>query len=126
MRSSTRLALIAGLLMALASCSGSTTTGSGFELAEWRIDGPGEMSAGASSVDVSNSGTLPHTLVVTDSSGEVVAATDLITPGESAELTLDLDAGTYSFTCRIVAQDPEGNIVDHFEAGMNATVSVPG
>lgn len=125
MRPSTRLTLIAGLLVALASCSGQTATGSEFELAEWHIDGPGEMSAGTGSVDVSNSGSLPHTLVVTDSSGEVVAATDLIAPGDNTELALDLDPGTYSFTCRIVAQDPEGEIVDHFEAGMNATVSVP-
>lgn len=125
MRPSTRL-LIAGFLVALASCSGSTAAGSGFELAEWQIDGPGEMSAGKGSVNVSNSGSLPHTLVVTDSSGHVVAATDLIAPGDTTELALDLDPGTYSFTCRIVAQDPEGEIVDHFEAGMNATVSVPG
>lgn len=126
MRPSTRLTLIAGLLLALVSCSGSAGTGSGFELDEWRIDGPGEMSAGSESVDVSNSGSVPHTLVVTDSSGHVVAASDLIAPGDSTELALDLDPGTYSFTCRIVAQNPEGEIVDHFEAGMNATVSVPG
>lgn len=126
MRPSIRFALIAALLMTLASCSGSRAAGSGFELAEWHIDGPGEMTAGTGSVDISNSGTLPHTLVVTDAEGHVMAATDLIAPGESSELALDLDPGTYSFTCRIVAQNPEGEIVDHFEAGMNATVSVPG
>lgn len=126
MRPFTRLSLVAALLVALAACSGSAATEPGFDLAEWQIAGPGEMSAGTNSVDVSNSGTLPHTLVVTDSSGHVVAATDLIGPGDSTELALDLDPGTYSFTCRIVAENPEGEIVDHFEAGMNATVSVSG
>lgn len=124
MRPFTRLSLIAGLSVALAACSGSTAMESGFDLAEWQIAGPGEMSADTGSVDVSNSGSLPHTLVITDSSGNVMAATDLIGPGDSTELALDLDPGTYSFTCRIVAQDSEGEIVDHFEAGMNATVSV--
>lgn len=126
MRPFTRLSLIAGLLVALAACSGSAATESGFDLAEWQIAGPGEMSADTGSVDVSNSGSLPHTLVVTDSSGNVMAATDLIGPGDNTELALDLDPGTYSFTCRIVAQDSEGEIVDHFEAGMNTTVSVTG
>ncbi|MFP3880856.1 MAG: hypothetical protein ACLFRT_08740 [Actinomycetota bacterium] len=70
--------MIAGLLVALTSCWGSTAAGSGFELAEWRID----------------------------------AST-------STRVPID-------FTCRIVTQDPVGEIVDHFEAGMNATVSVPG
>lgn len=121
-----RFSVAAGLLVALAACSGPAATGSGFDLAEWRIAGPGEMSAGTSAVNVSNSGSLPHTLVVTNASGEVVAATDLVRPGDSAELALDLNPGTYSFTCRIVAQDSEGEIVDHFEAGMNATVSVAG
>lgn len=124
MRPFTRLTLVAGLLVALAACSGSAATESGFDLAEWQVAGPEEMSADTDSVDVSNSGSLPHTLVVTDSSGNVMAATDLIGPGDSTEMTLDLDPGTYSFTCRIVAQDPEGEIVDHFEAGMNTTVSV--
>lgn len=123
MRPLTRPFLVAGLLVALTACSGSAAE-SGFDLAEWQIAGPGEMSADTSSVDVSNSGSFPHTLVVTDSAGNVMAATDLIGPGESTELALDLDPGTYSFTCRIVAQGPEGEIVDHFEAGMNATVSV--
>lgn len=119
-----RLSLVAALLVAMTACSGSATTESGFDLAEWQIAGPGEMSTDTNSVEVSNSGSLLHTLVVTNSSGHVVAATDLIGPGDSTELTLDLDPGTYSFTCRIVAQNPEGEIVDHFEAGMNTTVSV--
>ena len=126
MRQSISRTLVACLLLALAACSGSTASEAGFDLDEWHVAGPGEMAAGTSSVDVSNSGSLPHTLVVTDASGQVVAATDLVGPGDTTELVLDLDPGTYSFTCRIVAQNSDGEIVDHFEAGMNTTVSVEG
>jgi small subunit ribosomal protein S19 len=63
---------------------------------------------------------------VTDSSGGVVAATPLVQPGETAALEVDLAPGRYSFTCRIVAEDPDGNIVDHYEAGMNTLVDVGG
>jgi hypothetical protein len=62
--------------------------------------------------------------VVTDSSGQVVAATDLVAPDENARLEVDLAAGVYSFTCRIVAQDSEGALIDHFESGMHASVRV--
>ena len=37
---------------------------------------------------------------------------------------VDLAAGVYSFTCRIVAQDSEGALIDHFESGMHASVRV--
>lgn len=114
------------LVAAVTGCSGAATTGGGFDLNEWAIAGPMELTSDADAVNVTNSGALPHTLVVTDASGRVVAATDLVQPGESTELTIDLEAGRYSFTCRIVAQNAEGEIVDHFEAGMNKTVSVSG
>jgi hypothetical protein len=54
----------------------------------------------------------------------VVAATDLVAPDENARLEVDLAAGVYSFTCRIVAQDSEGALIDHFESGMHASVRV--
>lgn len=125
MRAHTAMAFVVGLLVALTGCS-ETIAGGDFALAEWSISGPSELPGDIGSVGVTNSGSFPHTLVVTNTSGEVVAATDLIPPGESTEIALDLEAGRYSFTCRIVAQDSEGEIVDHFEAGMNRTVSVSG
>jgi len=65
-------------------------------------------------------------MVVTDETGSVVATTSLIPPGESTSLPLDLDPGLYSVTCRIVAQTPDGDIVDHFESGMHTTLRVEG
>jgi hypothetical protein len=55
-----------------------------------------------------------------------VAATGLIPAGASVDLGLDLEVGTFSFTCRIVAQDGEGGLIDHFESGMSTTVDVTG
>ena len=118
------VALVAGLLTA-AGCS-SSSTASGYDLVEFAIDGPTQLEHGSHSIDVSNSGEFPHTLVVTDASGAVVAATDLVQANESTQLSVDLEAGRYSFTCRIVAQTPDGDIVDHFEAGMSTTVTVEG
>lgn len=118
------MGVLFGLLLMVAGCSANATE-QAFELVEWHIDGPAHLEGGAGSVQVTNSGTLPHTLVVTNSSGEVVAATDLVPPGETVDLDLDLESGRYSFTCRIVAQSPDGEIVDHYEAGMNTMVEVP-
>jgi uncharacterized cupredoxin-like copper-binding protein len=118
------VALVAGLLTA-SGCS-SSSTGSSYDLVEFAIDGPTQLAPGNHSLEVSNSGEFPHTLVVTDASGAVVAATDLVQSGESTQLPVDLQTGRYSFTCRIVAQTPNGDIADHFEAGMSTTVTVEG
>jgi hypothetical protein len=109
------------IVMALTACSSPGADGS-YELAEFSISGPTTTSSGEQTLEVTNSGEFSHTLLVTDIQGGVVAATELIPAGETGELTLDLEPGRYSFTCRIVAQDSDGNIVDHFEAGMSTTV----
>ena len=111
--------------LALAGCA-QEAGDRGYDLVEFAVNGPDRLDTGSSSLSVSNSGEFPHTLVVTDSAGEVVAATSLVQPGETVELPVDLAPGRYSFTCRIVAQDGEGNLIDHFEAGMAATVEVSG
>lgn len=97
---------------------------SGFDLTEFAVDGPGSLSAETKAVQVSNHGQFPHTLVVTDHQGQVVANTDLLQPGESVSLELDVDPGTYQFTCRIVTEIEGGAIIDHFQEGMSATVDV--
>jgi uncharacterized cupredoxin-like copper-binding protein len=123
-----RLRLVTALALAVAgatACTAATTEGT-FDLVEFAVNGPAELSTGSQSVTVTNSGEFGHTLVVTDAEGTAVAATPLIQPGESAEMQLDLDSGRYSFTCRIVAQTSDGDLVDHYEEGMAATVTVPG
>lgn len=117
------MSIAAAALLAVTGCAPVADARS-FELVEFEVDGPATLSSSTTSVDVTNSGQFPHTLVVTDIDGSVVAATALIQAGETAGLELDLQPGAYSFTCRIVAQNSEGAIIDHFEAGMHATVSV--
>ncbi|HET8739294.1 MAG TPA: hypothetical protein VFO17_06140 [Acidimicrobiia bacterium] len=117
------LRLVAIVALIFGGCS-SDVSGDSFDLSEFAIAGPSTIPAGSQSLDVTNSGEFPHTLVVTDSSGQVVAATDLVAPDENARLEVDLAAGVYSFTCRIVAQDSEGALIDHFESGMHASVRV--
>jgi hypothetical protein len=113
------------LVASIASCVGGPTTASGtFDLVEYDVVGPSQLDPATKAINVTNSGEYPHTLVITDISGEVVAASSLISPGESAELALDLEPGRYSFTCRIVVESPEGELIDHFEQGMTTTVSV--
>jgi hypothetical protein len=115
------LLALATLIVSCQSIGGQDTT---YDLAEFSITGASRLSAGIETVSASNHGQFPHTLVITDADGHVIAATDLIQPGETAQLAVDLTEGTYSFTCRIVAQDDQGNLIDHFESGMNAVVSV--
>ena len=65
-----------------------------------------------------------RTLEVTTNEGEVIAATDLIQPGHTTTLAVDLQPGTYQVSCRIVAENDEGQLIDHYELGMRHTVNV--
>lgn len=115
--------VIIALLAGIVSCSSASTT-EHFDLVEFAITGPTQLDPDTATIPVSNSGAFAHTLVVTDAAGGVVAATTLLQPGESADLDVALDPGTYAFTCRIVVETPDGALVDHFEEGMALTVEV--
>ena len=119
------LGIFLALAMGLTSCTQRTSVTS-FELAEFSISGPDRLAAGTISISANNAGEFAHTMVVTNDQGQVVAATDLIQPGDSADLELELSAGKFSITCRIVFQTDDGQLVDHYEAGMNKTVIVSG
>jgi plastocyanin len=118
---------LSGLLaLLLTACDVSTNASVDVQLAEFSVTAPRTLPAGSGRIEIDNVGEFTHTLVVTDANGEVAAATGLIPSGETTYLDIDLEPGTYSFTCRIVAQDGEGNLIDHYEAGMNAAVEVAG
>jgi hypothetical protein len=68
-------------------------------------------------LEVTNRGEFAHTLVITDEAGRVAEATDLIRPGESATLQVDVTPGMFQFTCRILAQAEDGSVSDHYEPG---------
>lgn len=116
--------LLASVLALIVACTAASTSSPGYELHEFAVDGPSNLKAGSNSVLVDNTGEFPHTLVVARSDGTVVAATDLIQAGDSVQLDLDLEPGVYQFTCRIVSQRSDGQIVDHFQEGMSRAVSV--
>jgi len=120
------LALCGLLALLLTACDVSTGTDGSVQLAEFSVTAPNSMPAGSGRIEIHNVGEFTHTLVITDANGQVAAATGLIPSGETTHLDIDLEPGTYSFTCRIVAQDSEGNLIDHYEAGMNAAVEVAG
>jgi plastocyanin len=72
------------------------------------------LPAGDYEIEVVNGGDATHDLVV-ERDGEDVVGTDTIAPGESATLTVTLEAGEYVFYCSI------GN---HRAMGMEVTVQV--
>ncbi|HEX6147526.1 MAG TPA: hypothetical protein VF083_12165 [Acidimicrobiia bacterium] len=112
-------------LLVVAGCSVDTGGADHFTLSEWAIEGPSRMvAADAMSLTVENQGEFRHTLVVTSETGEVVGATGVVEPGDMVSLAVDLGAGTYSFSCRIVTEDDKGNLSDHYERGMYRTVAV--
>ena len=82
------------------------------------------LAAGRVSLEIGNKGQYDHTLVVTTDAGVVVAATGLIAAGTTTNLDVDLAPGGYQFSCRIVAVDGDGAVVDHYQLGMKAEVRV--
>lgn len=118
--------MLGGALLLAACGSGSEAGEPVYDLTEFAINGPETTLSDGGAIRVTNSGEFPHTLVISDSTGQVVAGTDLIQPGEAVELDIALPPGEFQFTCRIVAETPDGDLVDHFEAGMSETVVVEG
>jgi hypothetical protein len=118
--------LLTGVVALVGAACDSTTSQTSFDLAEFSITGPGFLAPDTELITVDNAGEFPHTLVITDASGSVVAATDLIQAGETSELAVELSEGVYSFTCRIVIEGDDGQLIDHFEAGMHMSVNVVG
>jgi uncharacterized cupredoxin-like copper-binding protein len=117
--------LAAFALLLVAGCSVESGGNDHFVLSEWAIEGPSRMvAADAIALTIENGGEFSHTLLVTSETGDVVGATGVVEPGDMATLAVDLGAGTYSFSCRIVTEDNEGNLSDHYERGMFRTVVV--
>ncbi|HKY48461.1 MAG TPA: hypothetical protein VJQ79_10815 [Acidimicrobiia bacterium] len=113
------------LLSLLGGCSSQGVSTTEVEIGEfWISPGDRVLRAGAVDLLVENYGEFPHTLVVSDASGTVVGATDLITSEATTVLTVDLVPGSYTFTCRIVKGLDDGTFVDHFQEGMTASVEV--
>jgi plastocyanin len=95
---------------------GATTvdisTPSGSDLAFDQKDAT--ASAGNVTIDFDNQQALSHDVKVEDSSGQELGGTDLVSSG-TANATVDLQPGTYTFFC---------SVPGHREAGMEGTLTV--
>lgn len=106
---------------ALAACGGggsSQPAGSiKVTLSEFKFD-PSSIDAKAGKVTLFlvNSGSAGHDLVVQDSTGKVIAKSQVVSGGGSAVLQIpDLAAGSYTIVC---------DVPGHSEAGMKGTLNV--
>jgi uncharacterized cupredoxin-like copper-binding protein len=72
------------------------------------------FSSGTYSFEVTNNGRMPHDFVV-EQGGSDVAATEVLQPGESATLEVELAPGDYVFYCSVGA---------HRAAGMEFPITV--
>ncbi len=117
-------ALLVAVAIAATACEAPSGTSSiEVELHEFGIETSQQIfDAGRLKLTVVNTGEDPHTLVVTGETGEVIIATELIAPGTSVELELDLKPRIYQLSCRIVTQTEEGTLIDHFEEGMHTKI----
>src|SRR3954452_11929248 len=70
--------------------------------------------AGNVTIDFDNKQALQHDVKVEDSSGKELGGTDLVSSG-TANATVDLQPGTYTFFC---------SVPGHREAGMEGTLTV--
>ncbi|HUP14498.1 MAG TPA: hypothetical protein VM848_00330 [Acidimicrobiia bacterium] len=121
-------AIVGGLIVLLGlvgACGGQGVANTEVEIGEfWISPADGVLQVGTVELLVENHGEFSHTLVVSDASGTVIGATDLIGPGAESILTVDLLPGSYAFTCRIVKGLDDGTIVDHYQRGMAASIDV--
>lgn len=70
--------------------------------------------AGSVTINFDNREALQHDVAVADSSGKVLGQTDLVSSG-TANATVDLQPGTYTFYCTVPG---------HRDAGMEGTLTV--
>ena len=55
---------------------------------------------------------------------EVIDEIEDIQPGDSAELTADLDAGAYALICNILEEEEDGEFESHYQMGMRTAFTV--
>ncbi len=125
-RLSTAAVIVFGfVLAACATASADPVTADRVELDEFTIETGGDSwQAGSIRLSVGNVGERDHTLIISRQDGEVVAATDIVEPGDVLEFDVALGSGTYELTCRIVVEGGNGEIFDHFEQGMYTSIEV--
>lgn len=119
-----RLTLVVVALLVVACGPQAGSAAIDLDLYEFGITSSSEVyEPGTVELAVTNSGEFGHTVLVTSESGEILLASDIIPPGESVDLTVELDDGSYQISCRIVTAGDDGTVFDHYERGMITTIS---
>lgn len=113
--------LLVGMLVVglLSACGGSGQPAGSISvtMTEYKFD-PSTIKAKAGTVEfwLINSGTVAHDMVITDSSGNTVAKSDLVSAGDTFDFKVsNLSAGSYQFYC---------DVPGHKESGMVGTLTV--
>lgn len=84
------------------------------------VDMPATVTGPKLRVEVANNGPSAHEIVVFDADGNEVGGIDPIPSGDSADVSLELTAGTYEMRCEIAISETE----THLDRGMKAVFAV--
>jgi uncharacterized cupredoxin-like copper-binding protein len=134
------------LALGLAACGGDDGgEGVGVTLSEFAIAvDSGSTSAGEVTFNIENGGAETHEFVVIQTDlapaelptvedgsvseeGEGMTVEDEVEDlpsGDTAELTVDLDAGSYVLICNIVEEEDDGTFESHYQEGMRTAFTV--
>ena len=84
------------------------------------VDMPATVTGPKLRIEAANNGPSAHEIVVFDADGNEVGGIDPIPSGESADVSLELTAGTYEMRCQIAISETE----THLDRGMKAVFAV--
>ena len=84
------------------------------------VDLPATVTGPKLRVEAKNNGPSAHEMVLYDADGNEVGGLDPVPPGDSADVSLELTAGTYEMRCEIAISATE----THLDRGMKAVFQV--
>lgn len=84
------------------------------------VDMPATVTGPKLRIEAANNGPSAHEVVVFDADGNEVGGIDAIASGDSANVSLELTAGTYEMRCEIAISETE----THLDRGMKAVFAV--
>lgn len=109
------LSCVVALLAATTACSTPDSGATGLViLTEWKI---AVREPSGVTLLVRNDGSRQHQLVVSKPGGRLLTMTDIMDPGQTSQILLP-ETGPLELTSRVVAVDPEGNLIDDTARGM--------
>ena len=108
---------VVALLLTVAACGGGSGAGqpagsTKVSLTEFKFtpgtDSPITVAHGSVVFWLVNTGNTSHDLSIKDSSGNAVATSELVSPGDSKEFDVNLTAGSYTIVCTQPGHEASG------------------